>query len=95
MEDGKCYSAGVQLTNNWNAIAVPLTELRSGASLLLPNSYPGLLPQIRHGKTDGTNVLHNLRFLEGLQITADSKDIIKLNGKQETKFEIESIVLKK
>jgi hypothetical protein len=76
MEDGKVYSANVQLTNNWKEIAVPLTEFRSGTSLLLPNSYPG-------------------RFLEGLQITADSKDRMKINGKQETKFEIESIVLKK
>lgn len=41
---GATYTATVSLNNEMQDIEVPLTDFKSGASLLLPRPYPGFLP---------------------------------------------------
>jgi len=40
MDDGRCYSARVEFSENWNDVKIPLTNFKNDSALILPNSYP-------------------------------------------------------
>ncbi|OIO23938.1 MAG: hypothetical protein AUJ54_00550 [Ignavibacteria bacterium CG1_02_37_35] len=86
-DDGRSFTSNVELQTQWQEIVVPLPTFKVGSSLVLPNSYPLFLPDVRESSSERKEL--NPFNLSAIQIVCDSKTKEKL----ETGFEIESIYL--
>jgi hypothetical protein len=89
--DGTAWGTAVELTEAWQELVIPLSELRPTPLALLPRPYPQFLPYLRESATTraGPRIeeLDGLQFSVGAHLFGDA-DIEGAHG-----FEIERVVL--
>jgi len=90
-KDGFSFSAPLALTNAFRDIEVPLNEMHSGSTLLMPRPYPGFLPLWFKGSGVPT---FKLADIEKVQLTI-GEDVTESEFKKTYSMEVQSIWLEK
>ena len=93
MDDGRCYSARVEFSENWNDVKIPLTNFKNDSALILPNSYPQFLSKIWKANLTYTNKKLDLNLLQFIQITCEKQKSENQKDKSKIAFMLESIML--
>ena len=86
--DGEIYTVPVELHKSWANVLIPFSKFKSGDALMLPNSYPLFLPNVRYSRSNESKEL-NAFDLSAIQIVCEDRR----EEKVESGFEIQSIYL--
>jgi hypothetical protein len=90
-KDGFAFSSSVTLTNSFQDIEIPLTDLKPDSMMLLPRPYPEFMPLWFKAKGESS---FDLSEIEKVQVTIGT-DVKESEFKRPFNLEVQSIWLPK
>ena len=89
--DGTAWGAAVPITDEWQEVTLPLSDLQRMPLALLPRPYPGFMPYLFEAATGAT--APDLSTLDGVQLSLDGRRLGDQARGTAHGFDIERIML--